>query len=243
MFAGRYLWWNMIATMGYVFFAIYFYYVAWLAIRVSGCAALAGSCGALETQLTAVVRPYGMVACGIIVLATGVMRIRFLKMSPLWGLALFIWFGASAEFFFSFGNLWFARIEVTDILETTPIETFFLAALVLFLCFPVELFKKSPEGGLKVMSFVAGFTASYSFTFTIANSPQVLAYIRLLGGSEYLVAEVARLQASTRYYLSLGQEGLLPIVVVLAMFIASLSYLLWIRKQPGGGGRGAGAPT
>ena len=51
MFAGRYLWWNMIAAMAYVFFAVYFYYVSWLAIRVSGCAAVAGSCGALETQL------------------------------------------------------------------------------------------------------------------------------------------------------------------------------------------------
>lgn len=234
MFAGRYLWWNMIASMAYVFFAIYFYYISWLAIRVSGCAALAGSCGALETQLNAVVRPYGMVACGIIVLATGVMRIRFLNMSPLWGLALFVWFGASSEFFFNFGNLWFAKVDMADILMTMPIDTLFLAALVFFLCFPVELYKKSPEGGLRVMYFMAGFTASYSFTFTVANSPQVLAYVRLLGGSDYLVANIAQLQAETRHYLSLGHEGLLPIVVVLAIFIASLAYLLWIRKQPGG---------
>src|SRR3989338_5339083 len=112
MFAGRYLWWNMIAAMGYVFFAIYFYYVSWLAIRLSGCAELVGSCGALETDLNAVIRPYGMVACGILVLATGIMRIRFLKMSPLWGLALFIWFCSSAEFFFGLGNLWFARMPL-----------------------------------------------------------------------------------------------------------------------------------
>lgn len=234
MFAGRYLWWNMTAAMAYVFFAIYFYYVSWLAIRVSGCAALAGSCGALETQLNAVVRPYGMVACGIIVLATGVMRIRFLQMSPLWGLALFVWFGASSEFFFNFGSLWFAKVDMADILKTMPIDTLFLAALVFFLCFPVELYKKSPGGGLRVMYFMAGFTASYSFTFTVANSPQVLAYVRLLGGSDYLIASIAQLQAKTRHYLSLGHEGLLPMVVVLAIFIASLAYLLWIRKQPGG---------
>ena len=175
MFAGRYLWWNMIASMAYVFFAIYFYYVSWLAIRVSGCAALAGSCGALETQLNAVVRPYGMVACGIIVLATGVMRIRFLRMSPLWGLALFVWFGASSEFFFNFGNLWFARVDMADILETMPMDTLFLAALVFFLCFPVELYKKSPAGGQKVMYLVAGFMAANYFTFTVANSPKVMA--------------------------------------------------------------------
>lgn len=234
MFAGRYLWWNMIAAMAYVFFAIYFYYVSWLVIRVSGCAAVAGSCGALETQLNAVIRPYGMVACGIVVLTVGVMRIRFLQMNLLWGLALFVWFGASADFFFSFGNLWFSRMPMADILATMPIETWFLAALVIFLCFPVELYRKSPEGGLRVIYFVAGFTASYSFSFTIASSPQVLSYVRLITGSDALVAHVAQVQAEMRHLLALGQPGLTPMVVVLAIFIAALAYLLWVRKQPGG---------
>lgn len=234
MFAGRYLWWNMVAAMAFVFFAIYFYYVSWLAIRVSGCASVAGNCGALETQLNAVVRPYGMMACGIVVLAVGIMRVRFLRMSPLWGLAFFVWFGASADFFFNFGNLWFAKMPVADIFAGMPIEASFLLALVVFLCFPVELYNKSPEGGLRVMYFVAGFTASYSFTFTIANSPQLLSYMRLITGSEDVVAQVARLQAQTRHLLSLGQPGTLPIIVALGVFIASLSYLLWVRKQPGG---------
>jgi len=234
MFAGRYLWWNMFASMAYVFFAIYFFYVSWLAIRLSGCASLASSCVGLEAKLNAVVRPYGMVACGIIVLASGIMRIRFLKMSPLWGLALFVWFGASAEFFFNFGNLWFAHVDMGTILAGMPIETLFLAALVLFMCFPVELYKKSPAGGLRVIYFVAGFTASYSFSFTVANSPQLLAYARLITGNEALVADIAEIQVRTRHFLSLGHDGLLPMVVVLAIFISALSYLLWIRKQPGG---------
>ena len=233
MFAGRYLWWNMIAAMAYVFFAIYFFYVSWLAIRVSGCAAVAGSCGLLETQLNAVIRPYGMIACGITVLAVGVMRIRFLQMSLLWVLALFVWFGASSEFFFSFSNLWFARTPMAEILAGMPIETWFLAALVVFLCFPVELYQKSPEGGLRVMYFVAGFTASYSFSFTIATSPQVLAYVRLATGSDAVVLEVAQAQAKLQYVLGLGHAGTLPVVMALALFIASLSYLLWVRKQPG----------
>ena len=241
MFAGRYLWWNMIASMAYVFFAIYFYYVSWLAIRVSGCASVAGNCGSLETQLNAVVRPYGMVACGIIVVAVGVMRIRFLRMSPLWGLALFVWFGASADFFFNFGNLWFARVPAAEILRSAPIEACFLAALVFFLCFPVELYKKSPEGGLRVMYFIAGFTASYSFSFTIANSPLLLNYVRLITRSDETVQRVAEVQAQMRHLLSLGQPGLLPMVVVLAIFIASLSYLLWVRKQPGGAPAAAAA--
>jgi hypothetical protein len=241
MFAGRYLWWNMIATMAYVFFAIYFYYVSWLAIRVSGCAAAAGSCGLLETQLNAVVRPYGMIACGITVVAVGVMRIRFLRMSLLWILALFVWFGASSEFFFTFGNLWFARTPMAEIIAGMPIETYFLAALVIFLCFPVELYKKSPEGGLRVMYFVAGFTASYSFSFSIATSPTVPAYVRLATGSDVLALDVAEAQAKLQNLLALGHAGTLPIVLALAIFIASLSYLLWVRRQPGGASVAAAA--
>jgi hypothetical protein len=174
-----------------------------------------------------------------VVLATGIMRIRFLKMSPLWGLALFVWFGASAEFFFGLGNLWFARMPLDAILAGMPIEAWFLLALVVFLCFPVELYKKSPEGGMRVMYFVAGFTASYSFSFTIANSPQVLSYVDLVTGSDALVVEVARVQAEMRHLLALGQPGILPVVVALAIFIASLAYLLWVRKQPGAAPAGA----
>ncbi|MDB5522415.1 MAG: hypothetical protein JWM58_178 [Rhizobium sp.] len=241
MYAGRYLWWNAIATMAYVFFAIYFYYMTWLAIRVSGCAAVIGNCGTLDTTLNAVIRPYGMLACGIVVLATGVMRIRFLRMSPLWGLALFIWFGASADFFFNLGDLWFARIDLETIVRGMPIETLFLAALVAFMCFPVELYKKSPSEVLRLVYYVAGFTASYSFSFTVANSPISVAYVRLITGSDQAVALFVAFQNRLRDILSLGQDGWLPIVIAFAIFLASLSYLVAMRKAPGGAPAAAAA--
>ena len=234
MYAGRYLWWNAMATMAYVFFVIYFYYLTWLAIRVSGCSRIVGACGDLDTTLNGIVRPYGMLACGIIVLASGVMRIHFLKMSALWGLALFVWFGASADFFFTFGDLWFANIDMATILKSMPIETLFLAALVAFMCFPIELYKKSPSGGLRLIHFVAGFTASYSFSFTIANSPKTLDYIRLITGSEDVVAQFVAFQHRLRELLLLGHDGWLPIVIAFAIFFASLSYLVVMRKAPGG---------
>lgn len=241
MYAGRYLWWNAIATMAYVFFAIYFYYLTWLAVRVSGCAAVVGSCGELDTWLNGIVRPYGMLACGVVVLASGVMRIHFLGMSPLWGLALFIWFGASADFFFNFGNLWFANVDMQTILAGMPNETLFLAALVAFMCFPVELYKKSPSGALRLIYFVAGFTASYSFSFTIANSPKSVAYVRLITGSDAAVAQFEAFQRQLRALLSLGHDGWLPITIAFAVFFASLGYLVVMRKAPGGSPAAAAA--
>lgn len=232
MYAGRYLWWNTIAAMAFMFFSIYFVYLSWLAIRVSGCSSVVGSCGELDTNLNAIIRPYGMLACGIVVVTSGVLRIHFLKMSPLWGLALFIWFGASADFFFTFGDLWFANVGIDKIVEGIPMETLFLGVLVAFLCFPVELFKKSPEGGLKVVYFVAGFTASYSFSFTVANAPVSVAYVRLLTRSEEAVIAFEAFQQNLRVLLSLGQPGLVPIVVAFAIFLASLSYLVATRKAP-----------
>ena len=234
MYAGRYLWWNAIAAMGFLFFSIYFYYVSWLAIRVSGCSAVIGQCGSLETQLNGVVRPYGLLACGIIVLATGVLRVHFLKMSPLWGLALFIWFGASAEYLFNFGAMWFAHASPEEVFASLPIETMFLVVLVAFLSCPVELYARSPQGALRVIYYVASFTASYSFCFTIAKSPQLPSYVSLLTGSDGLANACIEAQTRLRYFLSLGQDGMLPMVVVLALFIAALSYLVVMRKAPGG---------
>jgi hypothetical protein len=115
-----------------------------------------------------------------------------------------------------------------------PIETLFLAALVAFMCFPVELYKRSPSGVLRVVYFVAGFTASYSFTFTIANSPKSVAYVRMVTGSDAAVASVEAFQHQLRDILLLGRGGWLPIVVVFAVFLACLSYLVVMRKAPGG---------
>ena len=234
MYAGRYLWWNALAAAGFLFFSIYFYYVTWLAIRVSGCSAVVGRCGALETQLNGVIQPYGLLACGVIVLASAVLRIHYLGMSPLWGLALFIWFGASADFFFNFGDLWFAHVDLATILKGMPIEAVFLFALVGFLVCPVELYKKSPQGGLRVIYYVAGFTASYSFSFTIAKSAQLPSYVRLVTHSDDLALAAVEMQRRLHAFLSMGREGTIPMVIVLALFVAALSYLVVMRKTPGG---------
>lgn len=234
MYAGRYLWWNALASAGFLFFSIYFYYMTWLAIRVSGCAAVVGRCGSLETQLNGVIKPYGLLACGIIVLASGVLRIHFLKISPLWGLALFIWFGASTEFFFNFGNLWFANVGLEKIMSGMPIETVFLGVLVAFLACPVELYKASQQSALRVIYYVAGFTASYSFSFTIAKSGQLPAYVRMITGSDALASATIDTQHRLHELLSMGDDGSMPMIIVLSIFIAALSYLVVMRRTPGG---------
>jgi hypothetical protein len=234
MYACRYLKWIMVAGAAYLFFSIYLYYFSWLAIRISGCLDVVGACGSLESKLNGFVRPYGILSAGIILLTATVLRIHFLKISPIWGLALFIWFGASADFFFAFGNLWFAKIDTATILGTMPIDTLFLVVLIGFLCFPLELYKQSPKGGLRLIYYVAGFTASYSFTLSIANSEKALAFLRQHLGEGVFVEGFQFFQARMHAMLSLGHDGIMPTVVALAVFVSSLSYLLVMRKSPAG---------
>jgi hypothetical protein len=232
MFAGRYLRWAALAVGAWVFFSFYLYYASWLFFRLSGCAAAVGGCGDVEARLNAVIRPYGLLAAAVVLLAASVLRIHYLRMSPLWGLALFVWFGASAEFLASVGNLWFARIALEKVLAALPIETLYLAVLVAFLCFPVELFRRAAEPGLRLVAYVAGFVASYSFSFTIATSASLPAYVLMLTGSAPIAQAVLGLQAALKPWVAPPDSGLMPAVAALAVFLACLSFILASRKTP-----------
>ncbi|MDH6268554.1 hypothetical protein M2360_003960 [Rhizobium sp. SG_E_25_P2] len=232
MFAGRYLRWAALAVGAWVFFSFYLYYASWLFFRLSGCAAAVGGCGDVEARLNAVVRPYGLFAAAAVLLAASVLRIHYLRMSPLWGLALFVWFGASAEFLMTVGNLWFAHIPLEKVLAALPIETFYLAALVAFLCFPVELFRRAEQPGLRLIAYVAGFVASYSFSFTVATSTSLPAYVYWVSGSVPIAQTVVHVQAALKPWVAPADSGLMPAAAALAVFLACLSFILASRKTP-----------
>ncbi len=234
MYAGRYLWWNMLAFGLFLFFSIYFFYMSWLLIRVSGCAQIIGGCGALESRLNGVVRPTGLLLAGILVLTSTVLRIHYLKISPLWGLALFVWFGAASDFFFVFGNLWMANVGIIDIVRMMPVEALFLVTLAGFLCFPLELYKKAPKGVVNMLSYVTGFTASFSFCFTIANSSRLVPFVQAITGSDNLGAAAGRFQQQMQGILAFGHQGVMPMLVVFAIFASALSYYVVTRKGPSG---------
>lgn len=234
MYAGRYLWWNMLAVGLFLFFSIYFYYFGWLAIRVSGCGAVIGQCGALEGRLNETIRPGGLLFAGILVLTSTVLRIHYLKISPLWGLALFVWFGASSDFFFLFGNLWMANIGIVEIARLMPVEALFLIALTGFLCFPLELYRDRPKGALNLVYYVTGFTASYSFCFSIAKSTILPEWIRRITGSEQLAGAVHHFQLQLQKMLGLGHDGIMPLLIAFAIFASTLSYFIVMRNRPMG---------
>lgn len=234
MYAGRYLWWSLVALFCYAFFAIFFVYLAWLGIRMSGCAAVAGSCGALEGLLLERIRPSGLFISGIFLLTSTVLRLHYLKLNLLWSLALFVWFGASASYFFSLGNYWFANLSASDMLRLMPLSVPFLLALVAFLCFPLEIWKdRQPAGsGLSILAIIAGFAAAYSFSFTIANSVELPKLVGGISGSETAVALTMAAQATLRKLVLLGQAGIAPMLVALAVFTGTLGIALLLRRMP-----------
>ena len=106
MFAGRYLWWMLIAMAIFLFFAMCFDYVTWATVATSGCARVAGTCGPIIVTMTGSMKPAGVYLAGSIMLAVTFVRIRYIGMSWLWSAFVLILFIASAPFPLLLANAW-----------------------------------------------------------------------------------------------------------------------------------------
>jgi len=232
MFAGRYLKWNAIAVACYLFFSFYLYYVSWLIVHVSGCATVLGGCRSVESGLNDVVRPYGLLAACVLVITSGVLRIHFLKLNPLWCLALLVWVGAASGFLFGLGPQWFAGAPFKIILADFPLDLLFLVVMIAFLCFPVEFYQSEMSGGQRLSAAIAGFSAAYAVIVSLLNSPLPIAMIRSMFRSETLAAQAVAMQTRLLNLLLPTGSGLVPLATTLALFALSLLAVLIARRAP-----------
>lgn len=233
MFAGRYLWWNAVAAMAQVFCSFYFYYLSWIVLSLNGCAKSIGPCAPLANWMDDVVRPYGMAACAAIVVVTGVMRIFWLRMNPLWVMPFLVWFGATADYLRKIGDLWLVHhLGFTSIMSLMPLEALFFAGLVAYMCFPVENYCRSDAGGLKAIYYLVGLVVAYSVLVTVAHSTQAAELLRLVTGSTTLAGQFAALQPKVAALLSFGQNGALAQMIAFAVFVGAIVYLTAIQTRP-----------
>ncbi|MGO4439114.1 hypothetical protein [Rhizobium sp. RAF56] len=174
MFAGRYLWWTLISIATFLFFAVYFDYIAWVLVQTSGCSEKSGTCDPLENLLLRDVKPIGFLAVGGMVFVSMVGRIQYLRMSWLWSLAVAVWFMSAEPFPMLFIDIWEGRLRIGDIFDAIPFYLLFLSAFGSFLLIPFDEMGRRPLGNWRLPRFTAAASAAYSVVFTLATAPSVV---------------------------------------------------------------------
>lgn len=222
MFAGRYLWWTMIAIGGFVFFALYFDYAAWLFVQLSGCSKRAGSCGPLLTFLAGTVKPAGFWLVGGILFVCTLVRIRYLRFGYGWCLAAAVWFLAAVPFPTLFASLLDGQIRPGDAFGTIPVALLFLAALMAYLLIPFGEDGGPPNAGWRGFRRAAGVIAAYPTLLVLATDPRLVPFTANSLALPQLASRVAQLQRQTVHVLPFGGDDVVLGRVALLFFVALL---------------------
>jgi hypothetical protein len=222
MFAGRYLWWSLIAIAGFLFFAVYFDYVSWAIVQCSGCAKGSGSCGPLVLFLSETVKPGGFWLAGAILFVCTIGRIHYLKLSPFWHLVVAAWFLAIGPFPLLFSNIWHGELQLEAIIDAFPIPLLFLAAFGAYLALPFEDDGRKPFSGWRLLHYAVALAAGHSALLAISDSPGLPVFLSKEFGLTHLAAMIADAQPRMALVLRLGSADDAPSYVVLAFFVLSL---------------------
>lgn len=207
MFAGRYLWWMLIAMAIFLFFAICFDYVTWATVAMSGCARIAGSCGPIILTMTGSVKPAGVYLAGGIILAVTIARTRYVGLSPAWGVSAFIWFVASAPFPLLLASGWTGQLKTETVLESLPVAFLFLVAFCAYIGWSFEDGGAKPLGPWRPLRAAIRFCAVYGALIAVAQAPAFAALPGRLLGQPSLSAWIAALQPGLLDLLTFGMDG------------------------------------
>ena len=238
MFAGRYLWWVLMCVAGFLFFAVYFDYITWGLVQLSGCAKVAGSCGRIGAWMSGDLKPFGFWAVGAVLLGCTLWRIRYLRMKLGWGLAVGVWFLGSAPFLMLFDHLWSGQLTYA-ILAEVPVSALFLGAFVAYLALPLEELASpaTAEGDEAprlpgLLRYLAALMALYAVLLSLALDPQFPKLVTEWTGIRMLGDLFAHLQPGATYVLNLGTGTATPAYVMFFVFVASLGAGFFLRLRP-----------
>jgi hypothetical protein len=222
MFAGRYLWWTMIAIAIFLFSAVYFDYVAWAIIQASGCGSNATSCDTLSAFLAGTVKPAGFWLAGGIMLVCTLARIRYLGLGVLWAFAVAVWFLAAAPFPMLFANIWNGQLQFETILAAVPVPVIFLAFFTAYLLLPVEDDERRPLSMWKAPRYAAGIAAGHSTLWTLANEPNLPLFLTGKMHMSSFGAMVRQMQPQLKDLAEFGTGGTVFLYIGLSIFVLAL---------------------
>jgi uncharacterized membrane protein YhaH (DUF805 family) len=171
MFAGRYLWWMLIALAVFLFFAMSFDYVTWATVATSSCARVAGSCGPLILMMTGTIKPIGYYIAGGIILVVTFARIHHIGMSWLWCLFVLALFGASAPFPLLLANVWTGQMNSEMVMEKLPVAFPFLVVFCTYIGWSFEDGTGRPLGRWRWLRVTIRLSALYGALAALAQTP------------------------------------------------------------------------
>lgn len=239
MFAGRYLWWVLICVAGFLFFAVYFDYITWALVQLSGCARVAGTCGRIGTGMSGELKPLGFWVAGVVLFGCTLWRIHYLRLNLGWGLAVAVWFLVSAPFLTLFDHLWSGQLSLAIIIASVPIAFLYLAAFIAFLVLPLEeeTGADARDGDAAAwlpqrLQMVAALAALHAVLLSLALAPGFPKLASEWTGMPMLREPLALLQPGAVYVLNFGTGGFAPAYGMFAIFVVSLGTGFFLRTRP-----------
>lgn len=226
MFAGRYLWWMLIAVAVFLFFSMCFDYVTWAIVAMSGCAEVAGSCGPIVLTMSGAMKPAGMGLASLIMVVCTVARLRYLKAGWAWAAVALLWFYASAGFPGILAAGWTGMLRPEMVAESLPAAFLFINVLCAYLAIPFEEGRTVPFGEWLWLKGLLWFCAAYGALTALAQTPGFAAAPARLIGMPWIASSIAGLQAPLENALDLGTNSMVPAYTVLGLFAAGLAATL-----------------
>ncbi len=227
MFAGRYLWWMLIALAVFLFFAMSFDYVTWATVATSSCARVAGSCGPLILMMTGTIKPIGYYIAGGIILVVTFARIHHIGMSWLWCLFVLVLFGASAPFPLLLANVWTGQMNSEMVMENLPVAFPFLVVFCIYIGWSFEDGAGRPLGPWRRLRITIRLSALYGAPAALAQTPAFAWMPGRLFDMPWLSVLLATWQPKLEAVLTLGALDDRLTYLALAVFSVALAASLF----------------
>lgn len=227
MFAGRYLWWMLIALAVFLFFAMSFDYVTWATVATSSCARVAGSCGPLILMMTGTIKPVGYYIAGGIILVVTFARIHHIGLSWLWCLFVLVLFAASAPFPLLLANVWTGQMNSEMVMQNLPVAFPFLVVFCTYIGWSFEEGAGRPLGRWRWLRVAIRLSALYGVMAALAQTPSFAWIPGRLLGMPWLSVRLATWQPKLETALTLGVSDDRLANFALAVFALALAASLF----------------
>nr|WP_316653088.1 hypothetical protein [uncultured Gellertiella sp.] len=231
MFAGRYAWWLITVSAVFLLFLLAFDGVAWITVAMSDCAVGDARCFELNNWLLGVLKPVLCALAGAVLVGCLILRILYLRFSPLWLVPVLVWAFAVAIALRDYMPLWHGGTSIHALLLLLPPSLYALLALALFLCFPLEDEDMPVQGRAAPLGVVAGFAALICCLQVVATATSLPVMLIRVAHVNELAGLVAALQKLLVTFLLLGNGTLIPGLVMVTLFALSLALRIVRHEQ------------